>query len=268
MKKPYFWTTISVLSVMGVTVGPWFALFINSAVMNKLSVSSAEDIKSGCASVSNERCKGYLQFNSEELPLKGDIVFGVSTVPTHVYCSTEQSRTEILAARTVGYISIFSLPIQCNGKILSSIREATPLPPGAWLIPFSIQGSSVEVDRFLKSVLFYANDIRPFIAPLAIFQLILIVIIFKVFGIRQVFRYRYTFFLVSVMAIVNSGIIERLFDVATETIFSHLVLALAFGWAFTFFIESGAAKPKKWQIKLALYLSIFFGVISFFRRIP
>jgi hypothetical protein len=257
MKKISFWEKTALSLVLFTSIAPiGFSFLFPALTTNLTHIKPTEIDKVSCENLlPSIKCKGALLIEANKLPKNNYTIFGISNTTPEVYCITEKNYEKISPTQWIWNFPIFkNNDIQCKGDIISVLIEKQNSPANAWFVSRIFIGSQEKLSTLLRTIQFYHIDIRPLLAVLAIFQLGLSFLIFKVIGNSlNPPTFSYSFLIVALMSLINGGLIERAIGLDFNQAFPLIKHFLTTLWVLTFIYET---KYKNINNKKVAILSV------------
>ncbi len=216
MRRIVSWREISIMAVVFVTVAPTVIPHAFERIGAAVSVSWPRAINGAmsCKEHSGEkRCHGRLVFNQIDGPKDHFAFFGVSTTSPVVTCVEQGKDSRIIAPHHwISKVAVYaSRNLECDGMLEATLVEYDRYPANAWSVPLLVVAGESRIASIIRAIEFYDSEFRPLLAIVALFQLTLTLLFFRIIGSAlQGPPHMYSFFVVACMAVINGGLVEKL----------------------------------------------------------
>lgn len=237
------WKVISLGLIAVVSFAPYLGAFsLKTLIYPEIKFSQPSKVMylKECSSLLGVPCSKGLLFSPVELKATSIIIPGLTASVPRVSCVNEGKITPISSEVFLGSnVAVESLELdQCKGEIAVYFRADLDAAYGSWILPYMISGPKQQLTTLAKSVMFFRAELRTIFSGIVPFQVMLLLFLLSLLGSTTRYPYKYTFFTVSIMAIVNGAIVEKalflpsnLFTPETKEFLGFLVLSI-------FFLES------------------------------
>ena len=199
-----------------------------------------------CSVIVGDKCSKGLLFANSELQAGNITLPGLSTSLPRLACLTGPGRH--LLNSEIAYSSnlyINENSGRCELGLVSYFRSDLDAAYGSWIFPWLISGKRSEVDTLTRSVLFFRSELRTIVSGIVPLQVALLIFLLSLLGnSNDNYSFRFSFFTVSLMALVNGGVLEKAFFLQANVFSPPFKEYLGFLILIVFSLESFHKKPN------------------------